>query len=141
MSTYYTNEAAFDLPEIGFKDKTVTLLEAQTPKGAEMALMLQRFPLPVGKSLRETVQAHLAGATRKLRGWTVLFERDIEISASPAIELGASWRGEGGMVYTRQAHLAVGNTWLVVAGNAPLAEREAGDQVFEHVISTLSVRE
>lgn len=141
MSTYYTNEAAFDVPDIGFTDRTVTLLEAKTPAGAEMALMLQRFPLPVGKSLREVVQVHLAGATRKLRGWTVIFERDIEVSSAPAIELGASWRGEGGMVYTRQAHLAVGNTWLVVAGNTPLAERDVCDQLIGHVLSTLNIRD
>ncbi len=142
MSTYYTNEAAFDLPDMGFTDRTVTFLEGRTPEGGELVLVVQRSPLEVGKSLREVVKGHVAQATRKLRAWSVIFERDGEVSSAPAIELGARFRGsDDGMIYTRQAHLVVGDIWLVVAGNAPLAEREVCDQLIEHVLSTLRVRD
>lgn len=141
MTTYYTNEAAFDLPDMGFVDRTVTLLQAESPGGGEIALLLQRFPLPVGKSLRDVVKTHLGQSTRSLRAYSVIFERDSEVSSAPAIEIAFRWRGEDNMVYTRQAHLVVGTQWLVVAANAPLAERETCDQLLEHVLSTLRVRD
>jgi hypothetical protein len=140
MTAYYMNEAAFELPEIGFVDRTVTVLETKAPGGGELSVVIQRNPLPVGRSLRDVVTEQLTKIARSLRAYSVMEERDIEIAGAPAIEVFARWRGDDGMLYTRQAHLSLGETWLVVAGNAPMEERDLCDKCVEQVIGTFRIR-
>jgi hypothetical protein len=141
MSIYYMNEAAFELPEAKFVDNTVTMLEFKAPSGAELRLTIQRFPLEDGKSLRDVVTSHVGQASRTLRAHAVLWNRDSEISGAAAIEVAARWRGSDYMVYTRQAHLAIEMIWLVIAGNAPLEEREICDEYLDRVLGTLRIRD
>jgi hypothetical protein len=138
---HYMNEAAFDLPDAGFVDRTVTYLEGKSPRGTDIVLLVERSPFPEGKTLRQSASQHVNDARKRLRAYAVLFERDSEVAGLPAIDIGVRWRDDKGMVYTRQAHLAVGDTLLIVAGEAPLDEREHCDTCVEHVLASLRFRD
>ncbi|EYF08795.1 Hypothetical protein CAP_2656 [Chondromyces apiculatus DSM 436] len=140
MSIYYMNEAAFDLPE-GFVDRTVNYLEGRSPQGTPVALLVQREPFPEGKTLRQATTAHVNDAKKRLRAYTVLFEREVQVSEVPAIDLGVRWRDEKGMVYTRQVHLVLDRTHTIVAGETPFEEREYCDTYVDHVLASLRLRD
>lgn len=146
MPDYYMNEAAFDLPSVGFVDQTVTYLEAPVPgsNGGEsedrIALLVERQPLPEGKSLREAASDHINEARTRLGNYMVIFENTREIAETQAVEYAARWRDEQGMVYTRTAHLTRGTTWFIVATEGPLEHRGFCDEMLEHVLSTFRMR-
>lgn len=135
------NEAAFELPdELGMIDRSMTNLEATSAEGHPHLLRVYRAPPPAGKSLAEIVAANVREASIRLRAHAVLFRRDIEVDGLPAIELGTRWQGQGGVLYTRQAHLLVPGEWLVFAGNVEMAAREACDACFDHALATFRRR-
>jgi len=131
------NEASFDLPPAGFVDRTVTYLEGKAPSGAAVVLMVERSPFPEGQSLRQAASAHVNDGKKRLRGYSLLFDRVSEIAGAPAIELGARWRDDAGLVYSRQAHLVLGPTLLIVAGESPMEEQEFCDACVDHILATL----
>lgn len=142
MSAYYMNEAMFDLPDGAFVDRTVTYMEGTAPSGADVVLMVERHPFPAGKSLRQVAAEHVNDARKRLRGYTVIFQRDVEVASVPAIDFGVRWRDKDGTpVYTRHTHLALGSTWLIVAGEAPVVDREFCDGYVDHVLGSLRLRE
>src|SRR5271170_6607108 len=114
MGLFYMNEAAFDLPDAKFVDCTVTVLAGKSPGGAAVVLLVERRRLPVGKSLRQAAAEHGRDAMKRLLGYTVILEREVEVDAHPAIDVGARWRTEDGEpIYTRRVHLTLGSTWLM----------------------------
>ncbi len=136
------NEAMFDLPDAGFVDRTVTNLVGTSPSGVDVLLVVERRPLPESKSLQQIAAEHGRDTAKRLFGYKVIFEREIEISSHPAIDVGVTWRsGNGETVYTRRAHLTLGSTWLMFTGEAPSAEREFCDAYVDHVLASLQVRE
>jgi hypothetical protein len=137
MSAFYMNEASFDLPDASFVDRTVTYLEGKAPSGAAVVLMVERSPLPEGKSLRQAASAHMSDGKKRLRGYSLLFDRVSEIAGAPAIELAARWRDDAGLVYSRQAHLVLGPTMLIIAGESPIEEQEFCDACVAHILATL----
>lgn len=141
MDLYYMNEASFELPEAHFVDRTVTFLEARTPRGATVTLLIQRLPIPLGESLRGVVSAHLAWAAEKQRAFSVLSRQEIEIDGAPAIELTARWRDEKGMVFRREAHFALGPRWLSIAGHSRFEEQEQVNQHFDQLLGSLRMRD
>jgi hypothetical protein len=142
MGFFYMNEAAFDLPDAKFVDCTMTVLAGTSPSGAAVVLLVERRRLAVGKSLRQAAAEHGRDAMERLLGYTVIFEREVEIDARPAIDVGARWRtDEGEPIYTRRVHLTWGSTWLMIVGEAPGAEREFCDAYVDHVVASLRVRE
>jgi hypothetical protein len=142
MGSYYMNEAAFDLPDGQFVDRTVTFLAGTSPGGANALLLVERRPLPVDKSLRQVAAEHGSEAMKRLHGYAVIFEREVEVASCPAIDVGTRWRDdEGEPFYTRRTHLTLGSTWLMIVGEAPIAEREFCDAYVDHVLASLRVRE
>lgn len=142
MSAFYMNEAMFDLPEASFVDRTVTYLEGTAPSGADVVLLVERHPFTKGKSLRQLAADHMSDARKRLRGYSVIFQRDVEVAGLPAIDIGVRWRDDDGApVYTRQAHVGVGSTWLIVAGEAPVADKEFCDAYVDHVLSSMRLRD
>jgi hypothetical protein len=141
VGAYYMNEAVFDLAEAGFVDRTVTYLEGTSPSGARVVLLVERHVLPAGKSLRQAVRRHVSEAQKRLRGYAVILEREITVADAPAIDLGVRWRDDDGTpVYTRQAHLVLGTSWLIVAGEAPLGDREFCDGCVDRALGSLRLR-
>ena len=147
MSVYYTNEAAFDLiegegeGEGTYADRSVTVLVREAPSGGAVTLTIERHPMPVGKSLRELVKAHVGQTTLMKRGVAVLFEREREAGGAPAIEVGLRSRGDDGMMFTHEAHVAAGGTRLLFAANAAFADRDAASAQVEHALDSLRLRE
>jgi hypothetical protein len=142
MGSFYMNEAMFDLPDAGFVDRTVTYLAGNSPNGTGVLLLVERRPLAVGKSLRQVVAALGKDAMTRFIGYQVLFEREIEVASLPALDVGARWRAESGdPIYSRRTHLAVGETWLIVSGEAPIVEREFCEAYTDHVLASLRFRE
>jgi hypothetical protein len=134
---FYMNEAVFELPEMGFVDHTVTAIDAKTANGADIGIRVHRSALPGEKTLREIVDAHVAEATRSLPAYSLLWKRDATIADAGAIELGARWRGDDYMNYSRQAHFAVQGLWLLISVNTTLEEIDAADLAIDRVLSTL----
>jgi hypothetical protein len=142
MSAFYMNEAMFDLPDAEFADRTVTYLVGKSPSGTTVELLVERRALPAGKSLRQLVDEHGMDALKRLRGYGVLVEREVEVASLPAIDVGARWRTEEGeSVYTRRTHLILGSAWLIVTGEVPWSERELCNAYVEHVLASLQLRE
>lgn len=142
MGAFYMNEAMFDLPEGGFRDRTITYLEGTSPNGADVILLVERHPLPEGKSLRQAAAEHVNDARKRLRGYSVIFQREAAVGDLPAIDIGVRWRDDTGTpIYTRQTHFTLGPQWLIVAGEAPLSDREFCDASVDHVLGSLELRE
>lgn len=140
MPAYYTNEAAFDLPDIGFADRTTHLLELIQPAGEEIALVIVRDAMPAGKTLRELVASRVADEMVRLKGYTILETREAAWSTAPAVEVASRWRHEGAAIYQRQAHLALEDQWLYLALSAPFARRARCDEWMEEIRTTLRLR-
>lgn len=139
MSTFYVNEAAFDLPDIGFIDQTVHVLEAVTESGT-VGMFMHRAPLPADKSLREMAAGQLEHERRTLTGHGVLFESEAEVGGAPALRFGTRWRGEKHMVYQHLAFIALADTWLLLGVNAAMEHRDMADKVMEHVLASFRLR-
>ena len=142
MGSFYMNEAMFDLPDAGFVDQTVTCLTGTSPNGEGVLLLVERRPLPVDMSLRQAVAALVKDLMTRHIGYQVLFEREVEVASRPALDVGARWRTEGGApIYDRRVHLTLGETWLSVIGEAPIAEREFCEAYVDHILASLQMRE
>ena len=142
MPAYYTNDARFELPDVGFVDRTVTYLVGKSPGGADVILLVERRPLHREQSLRQAVARIGTDALQRLRGYTVLGEREIEVASLPAIDVSARWRTDAGEpIYARRTHLVLGATWLVIACEAPIASRESCDAYVDQVLATFQLRE
>lgn len=141
MAAYYTNEGGFDLPDVGFEDRTVHVFEAKLREGEDLGLIICRTKMPEGKSLRDVVAAHVTHEAKKLVGFAILDERDVSWAGVPAIEVCSRWRHEGKVVYQRQAHLAANDLWLLFAMSAPLADRAHCDKTMEHILSSFRLHD
>lgn len=142
MGAFYMNEAMFELPEAGFVDRTVTHLEGTSPSGAGVTLLVERHPLPEGKSLRQAAADHVSDEGKRLRAHTVLFQRDTTVGELPAIDIGMRWRNDtGAPIFTRQTHFILGSLWMIVGGEAPMGEREFCESYVDSVLGSLRLRE
>jgi hypothetical protein len=140
MPAYYMHDAAFHLPDAGYVDRTVHVLESKLP-GGSLRLELFRSKIPAGRTLREIASAHLAHEAQRLEGFHVLGRTDVSIGGAPAIDVAARFRRDGGVVYQREAHVAAHGAWLVFVMTAPLAEREACDAHMAGVLATARLRD
>lgn len=140
MSRYFMNDFAFDLPDIGFVDKTVTALDGRSEDRPVCAVTVFRRPAPVGKTLFALVEENLRNGALHLRRHVVLSRRDIEVVGHPAIDLATQWQGQEAVIYTRQVHFIVEGTWLLLSANAPLTERPRCDGVLDRAVETFRLR-
>lgn len=140
MANYYVNEAALDLPERVFIDKTVHALEATLPSGQTLAVFVHRRPIEGGKGLRELVHENVALNQMRLSAFTVLDEVQADVGGLPGILLRTRWRLEGATYYQRQAHVAVDGTLMIVAVSAPVDEQAACDETFDSILQTITWR-
>lgn len=141
MATYFTNEGAFDLPDVGFVDRTVHLFEMDLENGGEVGLIVCRSKMPAEKTLRQIVEIHVTHEAKKLGGFKILEEREATWAGVPAIEICSRWRSNGKVLYQRQAHFAVMGLWMLFGMNAPLDEREGCDRLMDHVLSSFRLHE
>lgn len=140
MANYYVNEAAIDLPERVFVDKTVHALEAKLPSGQTLAVFVHRRPIEGGKSLRELVNENTALNEMRLSAFAVLDEVQADVGGLPGILLRTRWRLEGQAFYQRQAHVAVEGKLMIFAVSAPIDEEAACDETFDSILQTITWR-
>jgi len=142
MTAYYMNEAMFDLPDAEFVDRSITYLWGNAPSGADVLVLVERRILEEDQPLRAAVAQIGNDAKEELRGYAVMFERDVEVSGLPAIDVGARWREEDGTpMYTRRVHVALGLTWMIFTGEVPMVDREFCDAHIDHIVGSLQLRE
>jgi hypothetical protein len=151
------NEGAFELPEGAgphpglradepryapgpFIDRTLHVLEGDLPGDAPLALVVHRAPFPPGKTLRELVLSRLTRERDQLAGHAVIEEREAAWAGAPALEISSHYRQGDEVIYQRQAHLMLGDTWLYFALSAPYAEREACDARLDTLRASLRLR-
>lgn len=142
MTTYYTNEAAFTLPALGFTDETVHSVEVRLPEDRELRILVARRPVPAGQSFRAAVAEQVKGQTTRVSGYAVLERRDATVAGRPAIVMRARWRKDQVAFYERQAHLSVaeGSRLLIALTGPALAEADC-DAHFERVLGSLTLRD
>lgn len=140
MATYYINEAAFDLPDLGFSDETIHVLRAPAEGPGELNVLVFRSKIPSPKPAAEVVAAHRDHERRTLTGFAVLFEREIDVAGNAVLEAGIRFRNESGMIYQRNAHFVFPDQHLLMCANAPLEERERCDRTMDHVLSSFQLR-
>jgi hypothetical protein len=141
MASYFMNEGVFELPDLGFRDKTVQLFSLPYEGGkGELGLIVCRTPIPEGKTLDEVVQAHVAHEAKTLRAFAVLDQRYAEWGGARAIEVASRYRNQTEMAYQRQAHLAVWNLWMLFGVTGLLADRERCDRCLEEVLGSFRLR-
>ncbi len=140
VATFYMNEAALVLPE-GAKDRSTTQVFLTTPSGARATFVVERFDVAPGQTLREACAAYTRDLRLRLRGFTTLFEREAALDGSPALEVGVRWRSEAGdPTYTRQTHLRLGATWMIVAIEGPSHLRAELDAMFDPILASIRLR-
>ena len=94
MPTYYINEAAFDVPEMGFSDQTVHLLRAKASRTGDINVMTFRSKVEGDAGLREVVASHRDNERRTLAGFASLLDREVEVAGTVAIEAAIRYRGD-----------------------------------------------
>jgi hypothetical protein len=140
VPTYYTNWAAFDLPDVPFVDRTTHCLELLDPEHLGVLLVVVRETFPEGKTLRELAAGRVAEEMARIRGFTLLSNEQGEWSGMPAVEVTSRWRHEGRAIYQRQAHLALGDSWTYFSVNGPLEHKDACDAYMARIRASLQPR-
>jgi len=140
MASYFMNEGVFELPELGFKDKTVQLFSRPLGKGRELGLIVCRTSIPEGSTLESVVQSHVEHEAKTLRAFAVLDQRWVEHSGSRGIEIASRYRNANEMAYQRQTHLMVWDLWMLFGVTGPMSEREQCDTCLNQVLGTFRLR-
>lgn len=140
MSTYYVNEAAFELGD-ELEDSSVNVFERKLPDGEHLSLSIQRGRYAEGETCESVLGAQVDKATRSLRGYHLTSRRDVEVSGRKAIDISTRWRSERSVIATRQLMVDLGQRWMIFSVNAPVADLDAADACLDRVIETLRVRE
>jgi hypothetical protein len=141
MATYFMNEMAIDLPELGFVDRSIHDLDAALPSGDVVGLLVVRHTLRPEESLREAVREHRVREATRLAGYTVLGDAETTAGGAPAVVLSTRWHNGHVAFYTREAHVARSGTWLIFAATTVLGAREGCDAYLDHLLSTLRFRD
>lgn len=137
MTSYYIDEAALDLPERTFVDKTIHGLEHELPGGKALCVFVHRSPIEAGKSLRELVKDNVALNVKRLLGFEVLAETEASVGGRPGIFVRARWRNQGTAFYQRQAHVVFEGVWMIFAVSAPVEEETLCDETFDEIVGSI----
>ena len=140
MASYYLNEAALDLPERTFQDKTIHGLEAKLPGDKTLGVFVHRRAVAGDKNLRDLVDEHVRLNQQRLMGFTVLDEARAAVGGVPGFVLRTRWRSEKKELCQLQAHVVREGQHMVFAVSAPMDERAACDETFDSILATLTWR-
>jgi hypothetical protein len=140
MASYYLNEAALDLPNRTFEDKTIHGLEAKLPGDKTLGVFVHRRPIEGEKSLRELVDEHVRLNQKRLMGFSVVDEVPAPVGGVPGFVLRTRWRSEKKELCQLQAHVVRGGQHMIFAVGGPIDERAACDEAFDSILATLTWR-
>jgi hypothetical protein len=134
MANHFTNDAAFELPERTFVDKTVHGLESRLPDGKTLAVFVHRRPIDGTKSLRALVDDNIALNHKRLSAFAVLDDVQASVGGLPGHLVRTRWRLDGAELYQRQAHVAFEGKWMIFAVSGPLDHQAACDETFDVLV-------
>ena len=140
MGVYYVNEAAFEIDDAAFEDRTVHVLASRDDLATDVSLLVSRSPYRAGETLAENVTRHVDRERRALTGWRQLFQREAQIEDAPMIELATRWKGAAGLVYQRQAHIGLARVVLLVVANGRIEDQELCDAHVARALETFRTR-
>lgn len=140
MSSYYMNEAAFDLPAAGFVDETTHAVESKLPSGGTLGVFVHRQRVDAGASLAALVAEHVALNETRLALYAVRDERHLVAGGVPAIALRARYRLAGVTYEQRQLHLVLGGQRMIFAVSAQEDDAAACDEAFDALVASLAFR-
>lgn len=130
-----------DLPDgLPYVDRTVHLIEVPGEEATALGLMIERAPIPVGKSLRDMADAKLAEQERSLRSYTVLGTTERLVNGAPAIELRARWRHPRGLVYNHVVHVAAADCCLTFTTSCRWEQADAASAWAEELLASVQLR-
>ncbi len=141
MSVYYVNEAAFEIDDAAFDDRTVHVLASREELEGDVSLLVSRSRYRPGESLLDNVARHLERERRSFAGYRQLDLRQLRVDGAPAVDVSTRWRGAAGLVYQRQVHIGLERVVLLVVATGSVAEREACDAHVERALRTFRARE
>lgn len=140
MPTYYVNEAAFTLPDLGFVDRTLHRLESPLPGEDPLGVEIRRLPMPAGKSLRQLVDEEIAATKEKVSGFTLAEDAEVALAGAPAIVVRARFRARDAVYVRLEAHVALEETWITLVVTGPSVERAACEETFDRIVQSLAWR-
>ena len=82
MATYYVDEAAFEIEDGAFDDRTVHVLQAPEASAHDVGILLSRSPLAAGSTLREHVLRHCDHEARAFRAYKRLDSRELDVDGA-----------------------------------------------------------
>jgi len=140
MASYYLNEAALDLPERPFVDKTIHGLQCKLPSGKTLGVLIHRRPAEPGRSLQDVVREHVAVNQKRLLGYAVLNEAGTEIGGVPARLLETRFRRDAASFYQAQVHVLSAGKAMIFAVCGPIEERALCDETLGRLLATFAWR-
>ena len=133
------NEGSFDLPDVGFEDRTEPVLDVPVDGNGKVEVRVQRGPRP--KDLDALAEERMASSKKTLRGCSVVFQRRREHPQAEVLEVGLRYRGETTMAYRREIYLNDATTLFIVAVTGRIEDWESVDGIIESIVATASVRD
>lgn len=141
MTAYYIDEGVFELPAgLDYVDRSINVIEAPGPEGAEFGLLVERRPIPPGKSLADVVAELRGEQATKLRGHVPLGEGERAIDGLHALTTTLRWRHPRGPVYHTQVHVPLGPVCLTMTASCRHERAEACAAWMHALLSTLRFR-
>lgn len=141
MTAYYFDEGAFELPSgLDYVDRSVHVLEAPGPDGAEVGLTMERRPIPAGGRLIDVVSEIRREQSVRLRGHAPVSEGERQVDGLYSMETKLRWRHPKGPVYHFQVHVPLGAVCLTLTASSRWERAAACDAWMESLLSTLRFR-
>jgi len=141
VTTYYVDEASMELPGgLEYVDRSVNLVEVPGDEGVELALMIERAPIPVGKSLRDVVLDKREKSERELRSYTLLGEGERVVDGVPAVAARVRWRHAKGPIYNAEVHVALDGRAVTFTASCRWEHAEACDRWLDALMSSMRFR-
>jgi len=141
VTAYYIDEGVFELPTgLDYVDRSVNVIEAPGPEGAEFGLLVERRPIPSGKSLADVVGELRGEQATRLRGHAPVGEGERTVDGLQALETRLRWRHARGPVYHFQVHVPLGGVCLTMTASSRHERAAACEAWMEALLSTLRFR-
>lgn len=139
MSEYFINEGSFDLPDVGFEDRTETVLHVDAGSDGTIEVRIQRGPRP--DDLDAFADERADSARAALRGCTLVFRRRREDAAVETIDVGIRYRGPSSVAYRRELYTGAGNALFVTTVTGRIQDWERVDHCIESIANSASFRD
>jgi hypothetical protein len=135
---YATDEATFELPELGFEDRTVHVLARRDGEG-EVTITVERGRLKEGATVLDFARASAARDARTVESLVSLAEREVTCDGVPGLEWASRFRA-GALVYQRRVHLVGQDRALAITLRGPFETRAELDAWMDHVLASIQFR-